>query len=242
LVHDGFATLRIITDTSSVVVFDPHDEVEADAVVLSGGPWAERWSGLTRVPSGVPVVAPRGASADRPMHAPPATVGGVALEALAYAPYEYEGGQLDRVRAALRHPRFATDRIRARRGVPDVAPHAYRISVPNGHTLVHLGLALHRGTTAAWLDSVRPWVEAADNVIAGYPHGEGEAAVRHLVNLAPKRVLFMDQVNDLRRAAGLDVQLLTPHRDALMDQGVETHVFVSGVSLRFEEDDTVKRW
>ena len=79
-------------------------------------------------------------------------------------------------------------------------------------------------------------------VLASFPTGEEEAFIEHIVALSPPRLLLMDQTNDLRRAAGLPAQLLTPIRDRLMQQDIDTHVFVAATSYRFEPDDTVKRW
>jgi hypothetical protein len=46
----------------------------------------------------------------------------------------------------------------------------------------------------------------------------------------------------VRRAAGLPTALITPTRDVLVARNLETHPFVSGTSVRFEVDDTIKRW
>jgi hypothetical protein len=87
-----------------------------------------------------------------------------------------------------------------------------------------------------FLSAYPPWLSSS------YPHGQGKNFIEHMVQLSPQRVLIIDQTNDLRKAAGLPVALHTPIRDVLVAHEIETHVFVSGTSFRFEKDDTVKRW
>jgi hypothetical protein len=79
-------------------------------------------------------------------------------------------------------------------------------------------------------------------VIAGFAYGDADAFVDHVVAIAPRRLLLMDQLNDARRRAGQQTEIVTPARDVLVARGVETHPLVAGISMRFERDDTVKRW
>ena len=250
LLHEGFAALHIIDDDQKRIVLDPREPVDAGVVLLSGGPWAERFAAVDAMIAKRPVFVTssdvaewlRSLDASLDVRQPPCTIGGLTIDAVAYTALEPAGGGLDKVRAAIRRPRWASDRLAARRRLPDAAPLAWRLQVPHGHDLVHLGLALHNETPASFLDAVRPWVQTAENVLATYPHGEADAFVRHVRSLRPRRTLITDQTNDLRRAAGLPVDLLTPTRDVLVGDDLEVHVFVSGTSFRFEPDDTVKRW
>lgn len=250
-IHDGFAALRIRDDEDRVLALDPWEEQECDVIALSGGPWAERYAGLDALLTSdkrPEVVAPEplagwleqayGVS----VHIPPCSVSGFSFVALPYTPCEPSGGGVDRVRAALRRPRWAVDRLTARRRLPEAPPHAWRIELRHGHRFAHLGLALHSDTPSAWIARARTELLAeVDNVLAGYSHGESAAFIRHIVSLMPARLLITDQVADLRRAAGLPVQLITPTRDELVRSDCESHVFVSGTAMRFEQDDTVKR-
>jgi hypothetical protein len=251
ILHDGFSALRLIDDHGRFVLIDPNDDAAfadvngtvAAAVVVTGGPWAERYAGAALLADRTTLVADaaviealggRGAP-------PPATVDGFSFEALAYTPAEPRSGGRDRVAAAVLNPRWALGRLAARNKLPDAPPVALRIGVADGHELVHLGLSLHRDTPPEWIAEVAPWCEGR-TVVAGYPHGDGEVFVAHVLALKPRRLLLCDQSNDVRRAAGLPTELVTPVRDVLVARGLETHPFVSGTSVRFERDDTIKRW
>lgn len=258
ILHDGFSALRFVDDDERFFLVDPADDARYDdvrgdhavAIVLSGGPWAERYGGavqLARAGRRPTVIASRPVldwlanHGEIVAHEPPATFPGAAVEAMPYAPYEPKRGTRDRLRAAIRRPKFALGRLQRRFELPDTPPLAWRLRVAHDHVIVHLGLGLHPGADAGFLDRARAWCDGAV-VIAGYPHGEGAAFIEHIRALRPKRLLLMDQTNDVRRQAGLDTELVTPVRDALVGLGIDTHPYVSGVSVRFEQDDTIKRW
>jgi hypothetical protein len=258
ILHDGFAALRMYDDDERFFLVDPFDTThwhdvkgaDAEAVILTGGPWAERYDGvlaLVREGRKPRVVAPaaildwlgqHGAIEGVPA---PCEISGTRIELVPYTPIDPVTGRRDRVRAAIGNPRWALSRAAARRDLPDVPPHMARFGVPHGHTIAHLGVALHRDTDPGVLAEARRLSEGAI-VLSGYPHAESEAFVEHITTLAPRKLVLCDQTNDLRRAAGLPTELITPTRDVLVGRGVETHPFVSGTSVRFEKDDTIKRW
>jgi hypothetical protein len=258
ILHDGYAALRLYDDEERFLLVDPfetrywHDVkgADAEAVVLTGGPWAERYDGVLalvkegrrpRVVAPAPILDWLGKHGAIEGLTAPCTVAGTTIEMVPYDPFEPVTGRRDRVRAALGRPRWALDRFVAARDLPDAPPHLLRMVVPNGHTIAHLGVALHRNTDPAVLSEVRRLSEGAV-VVAGYAHGEQDAFVEHITALAPRRLLLCDQTNDVRRAAGLPTALITPTRDVLVARNLETHPFVSGTSVRFEVDDTIKRW
>jgi L-ascorbate metabolism protein UlaG (beta-lactamase superfamily) len=260
ILHEGHSALRIVDDEERVLLVDPYESKDAftdargaraHAVLLSGGPWVERYRGVVEMAKARR--RPR-VVASRPVLDWVATQGGIEaveadcevtgtfVEALPYEIAEPERGTRDKLRAALTSPKFAAERFRGRRGLPETQPFAWRWKIPNNHLVVHLGLSLHDHTSAAWLEQCRVWCEGATAVVAGYPIGQSEAFIAHIMALKPRRVLIMDQTNDLRRDAGLPAEIITPVRDTLVARGVEAHPLVSGVSLRFDKDDTIKRW
>lgn len=243
LIHDGFAALRILDDRDRILLVDPSDAKNATDVrgrkaawlCLTGGPWPERYRAADAVTRLGPVLcgppdAGRAVGGDWAWRA----LDGMTIEAVPYVPPDQapERGLRARFKRRLGSEPDAAF---------DVAPHALRLGVADGHQLVHLGLALHAGTSPAFLEQIRPWIEGA-TLLAGFGYGHGEPFLEHVTALRPRRVLLMDQTSDRRREQGLPVELVTPVRDVLVSRGIETHPFVSGTSHRFEPDDTIKRW
>jgi len=251
LTHDGFAALRIEDDNGRMLFVDPHEPSDFDYVALTGGPWAERFAGVgqhTESHGHASLLGPEetvGWVRQRPQLQPaayPGQLGDFGIQALPYTPLESTHANVDKLRAALRNPVWASQRVVSKRGLPFCEPVALRIDVPQDHAIALLGLALHSHTPSRWIARARQLLEGVELVLASFPTGEEEAFIEHIVALSPPRLLLMDQTNDLRRAAGLPAQLLTPIRDRLMQQDIDTHVFVAATSYRFEPDDTVKRW
>lgn len=247
LVHEGFCTLLCEDDRLQRWLFDPQEPDEADVYVFSGLPDPYAAQGLLEVirrGDDPVVVAPRAAHDWLRSHGKVQLSTPDEHEALTALPYQAppsgaarRRGLRNRVKARLgRLPEIAVD-------LPSLHPVAWRLEVPDGHVVVHLGLALHDNTPAAWLDEARSvLLEGHTNLVAGYGLHQERAFIGHIRSLEPKRLLLMDLNNDRRRLEGREVPLITPTRDALLDAGLETHVFVSGVSQRFEPDNTVKRW
>lgn len=257
ILHDGHAGLRFIDDEERFYLVDPFDasfwaDVKgrtASGIFLSGGPWVDRLTGARAIlASGArPVVVAEPSLAgwlgDVEAHDPDqGRVAGIGYLSWAYEPpVETTRGVGDKLRAAVRNPRWALGRLGARRAVPVSKPRCWRFDVDHGHRIVHLGLALHAGTSDAFVADAAARCEGAV-VIAGYLPGDADAFVRQVLAIRPARLLLIDVVNDLRRDAGLPIEIVTPTRDRILEEGIDAHPFVSGVSVRFEKDDTIKRW
>lgn len=257
ILHDGHAGLRFIDDEERFYLLDPYDasgfaDVKgrtARGVWLSGGPWVDRLTGARAIlaTGARPIVVAEPSLAgwlgDTETRDPDqGQIDGLAWTSWTYEPpEESRRGIGDKVRAALRNPRWALGRLGARRAVPVSKPRAWRFEVHNGHHIVQLGLALHARTPDAFVADAAERCRGAV-LVAGYLPGDAEAFVRQIEAIRPSRLLLMDFVNDLRRDAGLPIEIVTPTRDRILDLGIDAHPFVSGVSVRFEEDDTIKRW
>lgn len=257
ILHDGHAGLRFIDDDERFYLVDPYDtsgwaDVKghtARGIWLSGGPWADRLTGTRAIlASGAkPVVVAEPSLAgwlgDVEARDPDeGRIDGIAYTSWAYeAPVETTRGVGDKLRAALRNPRWALGRLGARRAAPVSKPRCWRFDIDVGHRIVHLGLALHRATSDAFVADAAARCHGAV-VIAGYLPGDDDAFVQQVLAIQPARLLLMDVVNDLRRDAGLPIEIVTPTRDRILEAAIDAHPFVSGVSVRFEKDDTVKRW
>jgi hypothetical protein len=74
----------------------------------------------------------------------------------------------------------------------------------------------------------------AEWTVVGMAPGDGAAVVQWLPRFGPNRVLFAELVNGERRELGQPTELVTPWRDRLVAGGVETHVFATQTSFRFE--------
>lgn len=165
----------------------------------------------------------------------PRTVDGIQIQSMRYeAPPEIRPlprrlvGYVGALRpgAALRH-------LRERAELPDGPPHVWHLRFPDGGRLLHLDLALHPGQSGDWVDRAAAAFGGADWVVVGNQYQQGEGLRRWLHRFGG-RVLLADLVNDERRARGLPTELLTPVRDELVAAGVDTHVFATQTSYRFE--------
>ena len=131
-------------------------------------------------------------------------------------------------------PDRAALRLLRRRGYPKAEPSVFQLTLPDGSRLAYLGLALHDGTPADWLEqAVTDWGQS-EWLVVGVDYGHGESVLRYLGRFGARHVLFTDLICELRQALGLPIELLTPFRDRAVANGLEADVFVSGAGLRYE--------
>jgi hypothetical protein len=135
---------------------------------------------------------------------------------------------------AATRPRAVLRRLREEARMPAPVPHAWSVTFPDGSRLCHLDVALHGGTTDAWIDSAASVLGNAEWTLVGLPFGETAALARWLPRLGTNRVLVLESVNGERRELGLPTELVTPARDVLVAAGIEAHVFATQASYRFE--------
>ena len=133
---------------------------------------------------------------------------------------------------ALR-PRATLGGIRERASLPEAQPRAWELTLPEVGRLLHLDLALHRQTPAAWVDAMQDFY-GADWVIVGCAWGENDGVYQHVAAFKPKQLLVTELVNGERRARGLPCEGVTLLRDRLHEAGESAHVFATQASYRFE--------
>lgn len=169
-------------------------------------------------------------------HAFPATVDGVTIDAMPYAAPSVARPLSSFLRASVSGARAggAIKRIAEQVRFPTTEPQVIEVKLEDGGRMVHLDLALHKGTDPGWLDRAAARFGGAEWLLVGIPWGEGDSVVRHLGRFAAKRVLLAELLNAERREMGLPVELVTPWRDKLHAAGVEAHVFATQASYRFE--------
>ena len=135
--------------------------------------------------------------------------------------------------AAVR-PAAALRRLAESAQLPGVQPSIIQLTFPDGSRLLHLDLSLHGGTPEAWLTMVAAEQGNADWTLAGIAYGEGAAFVQRISRVGGNRLLLAEITNGERRDLGLPTELVTPWRDRLHAAGLETHVFATRTSVRFE--------
>ncbi|MDP2308330.1 MAG: hypothetical protein Q8P18_20085 [Pseudomonadota bacterium] len=169
-------------------------------------------------------------------HPFPATVDGVTIDAMAYTAPSIARPLSSFLRASVAGARAggALKRIAEQVRFPAPEPHVIEVKLEDGGRLVHLDLALHKGTDPAWLERAAARFGGAEWLLVGIPWGEGEAVVRQVGRFGAKRVLLTELQNAERREMGLPTELVTPWRDKLLESGTETHVFATQASYRFE--------
>lgn len=158
---------------------------------------------------------------DGMLYAPPAPRAGPALHFL-------------QARVAAANPRATLRRLADQVRGPHGEPWIVELTFPDGARLLHLDLSLHAHTDEAWLARAAARFGNAEWTVVGMGYGEGPAVVRNLPRFGPNRVLFAELSNGERRELGLPTELVTPWRDRLVASGVETHVFATQTSFRFE--------
>lgn len=168
----------------------------------------------------------------------PATVDGVTIEAMGYAAPKQARPLSHFLRASVAGARPGGTLRRLAEQVqvrfPTVEPQILQLTFEDGARLLHLDLALHGETDAAWIDGAVQRFGAPEWLVVGFAWGEGAAVVRHAGRFGAKRILVAELQNAERREQGLPTELVTPVRDQLFGAGLEAHVFATQASYRFE--------
>lgn len=244
LEHPDRAELRLLR-VGRALIFDPDSPPEVDDIVVLTGSGEDRTRALrAALVAGRrhTVVAPPGLWAELSAAAGDGGASawsgdGVTLRSLAYEPpVEARPSLLGAPAALARGPRTLVRSL-----VPRSPPReavVWEVAFADGTRLVHLDLALHAGTPEAWVERAVAAFGGAEWLVVGCPYGEGDALLRWLPRFCdeakPTRVLLADLVNTTRRERGLPTELITPLRDRLLAAGLQTHVFATQASFRFE--------
>lgn len=245
LEHPDRAELRLLR-VGRAVIFDPDGPPELDDIVVLTGSGEDRTRAL-RAALGAgrrhTVVAPPGLWSE--LSAAGAGDGGAGewsgdglhLRSMAYdPPAEARPSLLGAPAALARGPRTLVRSLVPRPPPREAA--VWEVGFADGTRLVHLDLALHAGTDEAWVHRAVAAFGGPEWLLIGCPYGEGDALLRWLPRFCdeakPTRVLLTDLVNTARRERGLPTELITPLRDRLLAAGLQTHVFATQASFRFE--------
>jgi hypothetical protein len=166
----------------------------------------------------------------------PAVVDGVTIDGMGYAAPTQARPLAHFLRASVvgARPAATFRRFAEQARAPMAEPHIVSFTFEDGARLLHLDLALHRGTDVDWVDRAVERFGGPEWLLAGFAWGEGEGVLTHVGRFAARRVLVTELVNTERREMGLPTELVTPVRDRLAAQGVEAHVFATQASYRFE--------
>lgn len=249
LAHEGQLSLRLERE-GRFVRFDPMYAPGSDDIVLLTWNWPEHLDGTAlAVQAGArPTVLGSREVLDwlggkgevealtGPQDGFEHVVDGVRIEAFAYTPIPYAtpGEAVRKVQAGMLRPGTAVRRLVKRARAPKAPPLVYRLTFPDGSTLVHLNHALHSGTPAAWLERAAERLGGADWLIAGVDFEEHEAFLERIERFRPKMLLVTTLAGEVRRSVGLPVKLLTPLVDAIEARGIDAYVFPSQSTFRFE--------
>jgi len=244
--HEGQMSLRLDRRGRCVRV-DPKNAPDTDDIVVLTGVWPEHLDGTRaavaqgRRPT---VVAPapvldwlrKSGELSADSHPEGVELDGVRIELREFVPIPYATPKeaLYKVQSAVLRPDRAAFRLLQRRGYPKSSPVAFQLTLRDGGRLAYMGLALHDGTPADWLDRVVADWGGAEWVVVGVDHGHGNAILDILPRMSARHVLFTDLLSELRQKLGLPTELLTPIRDRAVASGMEADVFVSGAGLRYE--------
>jgi len=244
--HEGQMSLRLDRRGRCVRV-DPKNAPSADDIVVLTGVWPEHLDGTRQaVSQGVrpTVVAPlvvldwlrKSGELSPDSHPEGIEFDGVRIELRSFVPIPYVTPKeaLYKVQSAVLRPDRAAMRLLQRRGYPRSQPVAFQLTLRGGGRFAYLGLALHRGTPADWLERcMRDWAKP-EWLLVGVDHGHGDAILSILPGFEARHILFTDLLSELRQRLGLPTELLTPLRDRAVASGLEADVFVSGAGLRYE--------
>lgn len=243
LEHPDRAELRLLR-AGRAVIFDPDSPPELDDVVVLTGSGEDRTRALRAALAAGrrhTVVAPPGLRAEL-SGAVEGGAGewsgdGLRLRSLAYEPpAEARPSLLGAPAALARGPRTLVRSLVPRPPPREAA--VWEVAFADGTRFVHLDLALHAGTKEEWVERAVAAFGGPEWLVLGCPYGEGEALLRWLPRFCdeakPTRVLLADLVNTTRRERGLPTELVTPLRDRLLAAGLQTHVFATQASFRFE--------
>ena len=244
LEHEGAASIRATrpgrtlrfdpvtppeSDDIVVLTWDEHERVAATAQALRDG----RRPMVIAPDAVLQWLAQRGVVEGAPA---PVVVDGLRVEQHPYAPIPYAAGVeiLHKARSAAFGPGRAARRLLQRVGGPRCEPVVTQVTLPDGARFVHLNLALHRWTPAAWLDDAVARYRGAEWVMAGVDFGDEDAFASQVGRFEAKNILVTDLVSDVRRALGLPTRLLTPLVDQLTAAGLPAYVFATQASFRYE--------
>lgn len=238
--HGDRAELRM-THHGRPLVFDPVEAPPADAVVVITGP--DRVRGIAEVvrAGAAPTVV-----ASEEVLAWLRGIGPIAGDSVAdggdfpgvtITSMPYDAPAVTAARPSLRgvlRPTAALRALREKASVPGGAPRVWMLTLADGGRLVHLDVALHSGTSQAWVDTAVAAFGGAEWLLLGCAFGEGVGVERHVAAFGARRVLLAELVNGDRAALGLPTELVTPLRDRVLAAGIEAHVFATQTSYRFE--------
>ena len=246
IAHEGQMSLRLDRRGRCVRV-NPKDAPGAEDIVILTGVWPEHLDGTRaavadgRCPT---VLAPapvlewlgRSGALSPDSHSQGLQIDGIGLELRPYVPIPYATPReaLYKVQSAVRRPDRAARRLLRRRGYPKAEPSVFQLTLADGSRLAYLGLSLHEGTPAEWLEQVVTDWGQSKWLVVGVDHGHGDAVLRSLGRFGARHILFTDLICELRQSLGLPTELLTPFRDRAVANGLEADVFVSGAGLRYE--------
>ena len=167
----------------------------------------------------------------------PRQVDDLKVDGMLYAPAAGNAGALGQflqASVAAARPRTTLRRLAEAARIPNAEPWIVELTFPDGARLLHLDLSLHQKVDEAWVARAAARFGNPEWTIVGMAHGEGASVVRWLPRFGPNRVLFAELVNGERKELGQSTELVTPWRDRLVSSGVETHVFATQTSFRFE--------
>ncbi|MCB9792871.1 MAG: hypothetical protein H6741_09105 [Alphaproteobacteria bacterium] len=244
LEHEGHASIRV-ERRGRWFRFDPHSPPDPDDVSVVTWVELERARGVAaaiREGKRPTVVATPDVRAwlhgkgEVDDHTPGGKHDGVLVEAIEYTPIPYatppEAAR--KVRAALRHPAMAANRIAKRLQLPRTKPIVAQLTFPDGGRLLHLNCSLHLDTDIEWLRRAQDRFRGADWMIVGADYEHEAALLEKVPGFEAGVVLVADLVNETRRQIGMPVNILTPTVDALVAMGIEAHPFVREAGFRFE--------
>lgn len=245
LVHEGLASLRLERQGRGLA-FDPRDATFARrgdlAIVLRATPG--RVAGISdaavaglkpAVVAGQAVLDHLGELGHLEGHRAPTSVDGVHVDLLPVPEEVSSEGELRaRALAELARPVGLWGRVRERWRLPRWERHVAIVTLPDGGRLAHLDQCVtRRALSSRWLDRLVERVHGVDWLLVGVGSGE-HAAVLDVVPRVAARVTLVTELDGELRARGVDVGLLTPTVDRLVDAGLLAFPFPAEATQRFE--------
>lgn len=245
--HEGFLSLRL-ERPGRTLRFDPCEPVEDGDIVVLTWTFPEQVDATRQaVSDGLrptvlatrPILdwlAKRGAVDGHDLSAGPVSIDGMRLQAFPYTPIPYANRPeaVRKVGSALRNPGRAIGRLARHLDEARTTPVAVEVDLGDSGRLLHLNLALHGGTPAAWLSEMQERAHGLRWLLAGVDYDEEAAFVEALVGFPAEHVLVADLVSEIRRKIGLPTRLLTPLVDQVQGRGLPAAVLATRSSFRFE--------
>lgn len=244
--HEGLMSLRLDRRGRCVRVNPKAAPDPADILILTGV-WPEHLDGAKaavaegRRPT---VLAPepvlewlaKSGELSPDSHPQRLEVDGISIERRSFVPIPYSTPReaLYKLQSAVLRPDRAALRLLRRRGYPKADSSVFQLTLRGGARVAYLGLALHDGTPADWLEQVVADWGQSEWLMVGVDYGHGDSVLGHVGRFGARHILFTDLLCELRESLGLPTELLTPFRDHAVTQGLEADVFVSGAGLRYE--------